>query len=356
MAVQKPKEVDSGLPAIDLCMAGRLAAARCEMPPLQHDSKNEHHKYPYTSSEKIIGNSSRLLARHGLSIIPIDSKLDIIPDGCKLEQTWMLVCHGSPSVQIRREFYAEARKGNALDKSLSAAMTLNYSYMLRDLMGIERPKSSHDEIAARDDTDYTPRKHRPSPPRRYANAASQLPAEEMPNRATSFDNGRHFKDSLQGAMKERGIPLDKAKLIAGAEAKARKLKDYASADANERERLVERVRSGFFDGFKTLNMGDDVDVTKPPVDIPPGRDVVDQHSQDESKCMELWMRLANVDGTTAMNEMNLAIQRTTRSTLTFAEMNAEQIHKWAETLEKFGDEYVEKWHAEFQRQKPVEIT
>jgi hypothetical protein len=333
-------------------IADRLAAARLSMNALAHDARNQHHKYGYTSSEKIIGAATASLAEQGLSVVPISSNVESMGNGCKVSQVWHLIGEGDEPIAMERQHYCEAGKGRPLDKEISGASTVNLAYLLRDLCGIERSKGNGEETRPdeRDDRSYQPQ----SKQRFYDKPESQSPQEDQepapswpklandePSPPAGYDNNIFFQKQYSEALSQRGIDFGHAKMIAGAEARNAGIKDYASANPSQREALVKKVMSGAMDGFKSMKAAESPDEPAVPV-------IADQqageHEADENACLALWMEASKVDSSAAMAEMDMAIQRTTRSQLTFAGMSAEQMKNWRDTLGKHGKNFIEQWH------------
>ena len=141
-----------------------------------------------------------------------------------------------------------------------------------------------------------------------------------------------FKARFYEALTARGIGHDKAKLVAGAEARNNKLKNYASASPEQRESLVAKVLGGAMDGFAQVKAAEE------------GGGDEKQHIEDENFCVKFWMEHAGIDAAAAIEEMSVAVERTTKSSLTFADMTADQMKTWRETLTKHGEVFVAKWH------------
>ena len=104
------------------------------------------------------------------------------------------------------------------------------------------------------------------------------------------------------------------------------------------------------DGFRDLVKGEHLDekATGEPAGEPnhPAADSA-SHEEDENWCIKFWMGHVGVEASDAMDEMDAAIARTTKSKLTFADMSAEQMSTWRKTLEKHGEKFAEKWHNYF---------
>jgi hypothetical protein len=143
-----------------------LAKTRAEIAAAAHDSKNQHQRYDYTSSEAVIDRCSKTLAANGVSLVPVSSRLgeqDSI-GSCILDSSWMLVHSSGETHEIRRDMPVCPGKGRPLDKAMCAALTVNLAYLLRDICGLKRPDAS-DDINGRDDSAYEhePRSKEPSP-------------------------------------------------------------------------------------------------------------------------------------------------------------------------------------------------
>jgi hypothetical protein len=164
-----------------------LAAARLEIQGAAHDAKNDFHGYKYTSAEEVIDVCTKGLAKHGVSLIPMDFAIgEPKGDATLLKTQWML-CHEGGQVPIEREFVAIPGKGRPLDKAILGANTTLYAYILRDICGLKRPESK-DDVSGRDDTSYTP------PP-----ATRAKPAPKAESRTRKFD-----KKELLSAINKRG--------------------------------------------------------------------------------------------------------------------------------------------------------
>ena len=165
------------------------------------------------------------------------------------------------------------------------------------------------------------------------NGSDSPPAAKEPEDTDEVDwsDGKVFKARFYEALTARGIGHDKAKLVAGAEARNNKLKNYASASPEQRESLVAKVLGGAMDGFAQVKAAEEG-----------GGD--EQHIEDENFCVKFWMEHAGIDAAAAIEEMSVAVERTTKSSLTFADMTADQMKTWRETLTKHGEVFVAKWH------------
>jgi hypothetical protein len=135
-------------------LAKALGKAQQLCHAVEHDARNEYHKYNYTSSEAIIGEAKRALAESGLALLPVEQTLDgHEKEGesrFELVRKFVLMHESGQSMPIVVHWPVCPEKGRPLDKATAAAATLSLSYLLRDLLLMPRVDEA-DEVPARDD-------------------------------------------------------------------------------------------------------------------------------------------------------------------------------------------------------------
>lgn len=143
-----------------------LSAAQREVQALFKDGTNDHHKYPYTTSESIIDRGRVWLAKHGLAleetaaVVNLESRPPTVHTRYRLSHE-----SGTSKSDYESSWPAIEGKGRPLDKIVAGVRTTALAYALRGVLLIPRS----DEIAevhARDDRDYDPpprEERRPEP-------------------------------------------------------------------------------------------------------------------------------------------------------------------------------------------------
>ena len=261
-------------------LQARLTAARLAIGEIAHDKRNDHHKYPYTSAEAIIGRASRVLASEGLTTLPVSTVYEQFGSGVKLLQTWLLQADGCDPTELRREMYCEPGHGRPLDKQLCGASTVNLAYLFRDLLGIPPPDKlgKDDDITGRDDTNYVPPKSR--------KADSSPPTVTKPVEKSVFDKGGKTaatetfpppEDKLTGVAYTQALLAEIRKRNAAVDADQalqRAARAYSSiagiakvstANLEQRSEFIALVADGSFDA--AIGLEPDTDKAAGDVDV-----------------------------------------------------------------------------------------
>ena len=103
-------------PALGKGLAQAIARAQA----VEKDSRNEHHKYDYASSDGIIEAARQPLAEAGLSLIPIEASLMGSeregPDRFELVRTFLLLHASGEALPLRVTFLSMKRITSGLEK------------------------------------------------------------------------------------------------------------------------------------------------------------------------------------------------------------------------------------------------
>ena len=159
-----------------------LAAAIMASGDVHKDASNDFHRYRYASAEAVLGEARAALGAHGLSLIPIASRL--VAEKAELgDEKWIdytlevtvRLCHSSGEfMDITREWPVIPEKGRPLDKALAGADTTALAYLCRDLLLLPRVE---EEVDTRDDRGSGGRRvHRDPVADRDAKPANSEPA------------------------------------------------------------------------------------------------------------------------------------------------------------------------------------
>lgn len=165
----EPKQSDTALVprqqagALALLSGGRaetakaLVAAINACHPVQKEGRVSYGKtnYGYATADAIIEEGRKALSSAGLALIPVEASLNGSeregPDRFELVRTFALIHSGSGEVTPLRVCWPVVPDtGRPLDKATAIADTLSLSYLLRDLLLMNRVDPS-DDMNTRDD-------------------------------------------------------------------------------------------------------------------------------------------------------------------------------------------------------------
>lgn len=177
-----------GLTPQPLAGLGKLAAAlaeaqkRCK--PVEHDRRNEHHRYDYTSSEAIIEAARQALADTGLALLTNSPRLTTVGSGASTQfiltrNVGLLHTSGESCLFDPIEWPVIPGNGRPLDKAFAGAITSSLGYFLRDLLLMARVAEG-DDISARDDRDHQQKGKPPAAKPAPAAAQRTAPAPVAP--------------------------------------------------------------------------------------------------------------------------------------------------------------------------------
>jgi hypothetical protein len=140
----------SARPETAKALAQAIKACRA----VEKTSTNDFHKYKYASADAIIDVGRDALASSGLCLIPVESTVNGFeregPDRFELVRVFALLHSSGESTPIRVCWPITPEKGRPLDKATAIADTLSLSYLLRDLLLMNRIDPS-DDLGTRDD-------------------------------------------------------------------------------------------------------------------------------------------------------------------------------------------------------------
>lgn len=231
-----------GLTPQPLAGLGKLAAAlaeaqkRCK--PVEHDRRNEHHRYDYTSSEAIIEAARQALADTGLALLTNSPRLTTVGSGANTQfiltrNVGLLHTSGESCLFDPIEWPVIPGNGRPLDKAFAGAITSSLGYFLRDLLLMARVAEG-DDIAGRDDRDApAPKKPQAKPAPAAAQKTSPrppTPEQKPPTRPTlAPDQLARLRDEMAihewrddqicafvGVPKLEAIPADLFGVVLGA--------------------------------------------------------------------------------------------------------------------------------------------
>lgn len=135
-------------------LAGALAKAIASCHPVEKTDSNKFHGYKYASADTIIEEGRKALAGAELVLLPVEATLDGSeregPDRFELRRTFLLVHSSGESAPLHVRWPVVPDKGRPLDKATAAADTLSLSYLLRDLLLMNRVAEG-DDVAGRED-------------------------------------------------------------------------------------------------------------------------------------------------------------------------------------------------------------
>ena len=158
-----------------------LAKAMAEMKGVAHDAQNNEQRYAYTSTEGMVRESRRIMARHGLAFVRVESTATVdrepveaktrsgntyISEGGWLVSRWVLSHSSGESLPVGPHYFPWATgPGRPRDKAIGAAYTSSLGECLRSVLLVDRPDEP--ECAeGRDDSDEPEQPQRqPSKPR-----------------------------------------------------------------------------------------------------------------------------------------------------------------------------------------------
>lgn len=105
-------------------LARALLAAQAIIKAIPHDSRNEYHKYRYTSSEAIISECKAALAGNGLSLLPTGETHQVLGEGqVLLVRSFTLLHTSGEERQLTTSWPVVPDKGRPLDKATASAAT-----------------------------------------------------------------------------------------------------------------------------------------------------------------------------------------------------------------------------------------
>jgi hypothetical protein len=135
-------------------LAGALARAIAACQSVPKDDRNEYHRYQYASADRIIAEGRKALAAAELALVPMEASLHGSDrsgqDRFELARTFVLIHSSGESIPLRVVWPVCVEKGRPLDKATAAADTLSLSYLLRDLLLMDRVDPS-DDVSHRED-------------------------------------------------------------------------------------------------------------------------------------------------------------------------------------------------------------
>ncbi len=126
-------------------MGAALAEAQNRAEFIGKDSKNKFSNYDYTSSEAIIDASREILKGLSLSICPSGADAVVVSGDVWLSRKFTLIHSHGEKLESSYSFPVCPKKGTPMDKAWAAALTLSYSYFLRDLLKLPRGDQSDDK-------------------------------------------------------------------------------------------------------------------------------------------------------------------------------------------------------------------
>ena len=157
-----------------------LAKAMADMKGVAHDAQNNEQRYAYTSTEGMVRESRRIMARHGLVFVRVESTATVdrepveaktrsgntyVSEGGWLVSRWSLSHSSGESLPVGPHYFPWATgPGRPRDKAIGAAYTSSLGECLRSILLIDRPDEP--ECAeGRDDSDEPEPPRQPSKPR-----------------------------------------------------------------------------------------------------------------------------------------------------------------------------------------------
>lgn len=147
--------------------AKALVAAVNACHAVEKSDRNEFHKYNYASADTIIAEGRRALASAGLALIPVKSELNGFqregPDRFELIRTFALIHSSGEVTPLQVCWPVTPEKGRPLDKAAAIADTLSLSYLLRDLLLMNRVDPSDDLNTHDDRPQQQPAKRQTAP-------------------------------------------------------------------------------------------------------------------------------------------------------------------------------------------------
>ncbi len=167
VAVEENGRETGSAPTANLARA--LIQAQRNAKEVQHDKRNKHHDFAYTSAEAIMAEARVALNAAGLAVIQsgwwataqdvewTDADGKVSKDQERTLHVKFAVIHESGErMDSEIEVPILPEKGRPVDKATFAALTFAESYYLRGLLCLPRV-SSTDDIDQRDDTAHAPR-------------------------------------------------------------------------------------------------------------------------------------------------------------------------------------------------------
>ena len=204
-----------------------LAQAMGELRGVHHDARNKEQGYDYTSTEAVVREVRRALAKCGLSFVRVSSEyvVDREPSEAKTragstytaEGGWLvsrwLLCHSSgEALPVGPHYFPWATgPGRPRDKALGAAYTSSLGEALRSVLLIDRPDEP--ECAeGRDDSD-DPRPASQSAKQPAVREPDHSPRAQSPQKSAQKSELPEWvrKDAKLAAMLA-GKPIDSASL------------------------------------------------------------------------------------------------------------------------------------------------
>lgn len=153
-----PRPAGNGLAALladgraETAKALAQAIGACAAVP--KEDYNSYHKYKYASADAIIEAGRKALADAGLALLPIEASLNGTErsgdDRFELVRTFALLHSSGEVTPLRVVWPVCVEKGRPLDKATAIADTLSLSYLMRDLLLMNRVDPS-DDVNARVD-------------------------------------------------------------------------------------------------------------------------------------------------------------------------------------------------------------
>lgn len=143
-----------------------LLAAQREMDAIKKDATNAHGRFDYASAESVLRESKKVLNRHGLFMT---GGKETAHDVCGMPHlaTGYVLCHAASGekMEFQRDWPVKPQGAQNPVRAAASVTTSGFSYMLRDILHIER--------AAKDDMNHESHDARPAP-------ASRPPPEKLP--------------------------------------------------------------------------------------------------------------------------------------------------------------------------------
>jgi hypothetical protein len=183
-------------------LAKALALAQAKVKAVPHDSRNEFHKYAYTSAEAIIREGKDALTAAGLALVSQGQSLATIEGHVELSRQFLLMHTSSgESLTITTAWPVVPDKGRPLDKATASAATTSLAYLLRDLLLMPRVDPA-DDLAGREDR----------PQRMAVPTRARALANRSEDRSEPADREKTI--GLEGASRLTALALEKKATLA----------------------------------------------------------------------------------------------------------------------------------------------